>query len=41
LQSPERWVSDSHVGYWPIVLKKSKMLLQQNSRESELIADFD
>jgi hypothetical protein len=30
-----------YVGYWPIVLKKSKMPIQQNSRKSELIADFD
>jgi hypothetical protein len=41
LQSPERWVSDPHVGYWPIVLKESKMPRQKNLRESHPIADFD
>jgi hypothetical protein len=30
-----------HVCFGPIVSKKSKMPLQQNSRESELIGDFD
>jgi hypothetical protein len=32
--------SPKHVSFGPIVLKKSKMPLQQNSRKSELIADF-
>lgn len=30
----------THVGFWPIVLKKPKMPRQQNSRKSKLIADF-
>jgi hypothetical protein len=29
-----------HVWIWQIVLKKSKMSRQQNSRESELIANL-
>jgi hypothetical protein len=31
---------NQNVRFWPIVLKKSKMPRQQNSRKSEMITDF-
>jgi hypothetical protein len=37
---PDMLTSPMHVGFVPIVLKKSEMPPQQNLRKSELIADF-